>query len=85
MGRPKRNPSEVRQAIRDALATGRAAAVGMTVLEMRTGMSQTNLRVGLRELVDAGEVERIEGRNGRWSVTCAYRLKARHVGATPAA
>lgn len=81
MGRPKRDPSEVRQAIRDALATGRTAAIGMTVLEMRTGMSQTNLRVGLRELVEAGEVERIDGRNGRWSVTCAYRLAARHVGA----
>lgn len=85
MGRPKRDPSEVRQAIRDALATGRTAAVGMTVLEMRTGMSQTNLRAGLRELVEAGEVERIEGRDGRWSVTCAYRLAARNVGAAPAA
>lgn len=84
MGRPKRDPSEVRQAIRDAMATGRTAAVAISVIEMRTGISQTALRAALRELVEAGEVERVDGRVGTGFRTCAYRMTARRVGAAPA-
>ena len=85
MGRPKRDPSDVRQAVRDALATGRTAAVSITVLEMRTGISQTALRAALRDLAEAGEVDRVEGHVGTGFRTCAYRLAARRVGAAPAA
>lgn len=76
MGRPKRDPADVRSMVREALSAGGSAAVGISIMEMRTGVSQTNLRAALRTMIEAGEVDRIETR-ARNGTTCAYRLTAR--------
>lgn len=81
MGRHARDPADVRQAVRDALALGGASAVGMFAIEMRTGMSQTNLRAALRQLADAGEVERVEHRQSGRLTSFGYRLISRATAA----
>jgi len=80
-GRHARDPADVRQAVRDALARGGASAVGMFAIEMRTGMSQTNLRAALRQLADAGEVERVEHRQAGRLTAFGSRLISRATAA----
>jgi hypothetical protein len=67
--------------VRDALARGGASAVGMFAIEMRTGMSQTNLRAALRQLADAGEVERVEHRQAGRLTAFGSRLISRATAA----
>lgn len=81
MGRARRDPAEVRQAVRDALSRGGTSAVGMLAIEMRTGMSQTNIRAAIRELESAGELERVEHCQAGRLRSYGYRLTSRATAA----